>query len=157
MGEQADLVSSGVHTSRCVVDVQGHVLIRLYGASVLKGVDGGDASLPAMARRFLPCTPARRRSPRIGEDRHSLRTFFQPRRSFSLPDRAVPPIAVVLALHAGSHAAEDGSDHVVLGRHHRKRRVREERVAGADCMITLPAKLSMVKKALMSTGESERR
>src|SRR5712691_11177760 len=109
--------------------------MRWYRASVLTGSTVATASLPATARRFLPCTPSPTTITRIGEA-PSLVADVLLDRVYLLHYliRQHRPIAVVLALHAGSDAAEDGSDHLVLGRDHRKRRVREKRVAGTDCI-----------------------
>src|SRR5258708_39486386 len=107
--------------------------MRRYCASVLTGSTVATASLPATARRFLPCTPSPTTITRLGDAPSLVADVLLDRvYLFHYLVRQDRPIAVVLALHAGSDAAEDGSDHVVLGRHHRKRRVSEERVAGTD-------------------------
>src|SRR5712692_3653978 len=107
--------------------------MRWYRASALTGSTVATASLPATARRFLPCTPSPTTITRIGEAPSLVADVLLDRvYLFHYLVRQDRPITVVLAFHAGSDAAEDGSDHVVLGRHHRKRRVSEERVAGAD-------------------------
>src|SRR6267143_1999437 len=113
--------------------------MRWYCASVLNGSTVATASWPATARRFLPCTPSPTTITRI-DDNPSLVTnvLFDRVDLFHYLIGQDRPIAVVFALHASGHAAEDGSDHVVLGRHHRKHRVREERVAGADCIDHSP-------------------
>src|SRR6267154_729126 len=107
--------------------------MRRYCASGLTGSTVATASLPATARRFLPCTPSPTTITRIGEAPSPVADVLLDRvYLFHHLIRQDRPIAVVLALHAGSDAAEDRSDHLVLGRDHRKRRVREERVAGTD-------------------------
>src|SRR6266581_4771706 len=109
--------------------------MRRYCAPVLTGSTVATASFPATARRLLPCTPSPTTITRIGEAPSLVADVLLDRvyllHYLIRQDR---PIAVVLALHAGSDAAEDRSDHLVLGRDHRKRRVREKRVAGTDCI-----------------------
>src|SRR5690349_3882652 len=107
--------------------------MRLYRASGLNGSTVATASRPATARRFLPCTPSPTTITRIGHVPSLVADFLLDRVDFlQYLLGGDGPIAVVLALHSRGDAAEDGSDDIALRRHHRERRVGEQRVTRAD-------------------------